>query len=55
VAALQSVRLPETGEIIDFRCLVVNPIIAKAFQTKRENLIGKLVIKKFLAHIDLDL
>ncbi|MFM2063362.1 MAG: hypothetical protein RLZZ507_3032 [Cyanobacteriota bacterium] len=55
IAALQAVRNPATGDIEDFRCLVVNPVIAKVFQRSREELIGKLVLKKFLASIDSEL
>lgn len=55
IAALQSVRDSQTGEIEDFRCLVVNPVIAKAFNRSREDLIGKMVLKKFLYRLDADL
>lgn len=55
IAALQAVRDTHTGDISDFRCLVVNPVISKAFDTNREDLIGKLVIKKFLKHLQSDL
>ncbi|MEG3974500.1 diguanylate cyclase [Microcoleus sp. herbarium8] len=55
IAAMQAVRNPETGEIEDFRCLVVNPVIARAFKRSREEMIGKLVLKKFLNNIDLEL
>lgn len=55
IAALQSVRDPQTGDICDFRCLVVNPVISKAFDSNREDLIGKLVIKKFLKRLQSDL
>jgi two-component system cell cycle response regulator len=48
IAALQAVRDPITGEIEDFRCLVVNPIIARIFCRNREDLIGRLVLRKFL-------
>ncbi len=48
IAALQAVRDPLTGEIMDFRCLVVNPVIAKTLCRNREDLIGRLVLKKFL-------
>jgi DNA-binding response OmpR family regulator len=48
VAAMQGVRDPNTGDIIDFRCLVVNPVIARFFDRNREDLIGKLVLRKFL-------
>jgi diguanylate cyclase (GGDEF)-like protein len=52
IAALQSVRASQTGEIEDFRCLVVNPVIAQAFNRSREELIGKLVLKRFLKRIN---
>jgi two-component system, cell cycle response regulator len=52
IAALQAVRAPQTGEIEDFRCLVVNPVIAQAFNRSREELIGKLVLKRFLQRIN---
>jgi CheY-like chemotaxis protein len=48
IAAVQSIRDPLTSEIIDFRCLVVNPVIAKFFARSREDLIGKLVFRKFI-------
>lgn len=51
IAALQAVRNPATGDIEDFRCLVVNPVIARVFERSREEMIGKLVLKKFLTHI----
>lgn len=52
IAAMQAVRNTETGEIEDFRCLVVNPQISRAFKRSREEMIGKLVLKKFLTNID---
>jgi len=52
IAALQAVRASQTGEIEDFRCLVVNPVIAQAFNRSREELIGKLVLKRFLQRIN---
>lgn len=55
IAAMQAVRNTETGEIEDFRCLVVNPVIARAFKRCREEMIGKLVLKKFLNNIDPEL
>ncbi len=55
IAALQAVRNPETGNIEDFRCLVVNPVIAKVFERSREEMIGKLVLKKFLTKIQPEL
>lgn len=48
IAAVQAVRDPTTGEIIDFRCLVLNPIVSKIFDRGREDLIGKLVLRRFL-------
>ncbi|HIK04044.1 MAG TPA: diguanylate cyclase [Trichormus sp. M33_DOE_039] len=52
IAAMQAVRNPITGEIDDFACLVVNPIIAKAFNSNREDMMGKLLLKRFLANLD---
>lgn len=55
IAAMQAVRNPITGDIEDFRCLVVNPVIARVFERRREDLIGKLVLKKFLSNIEPEL
>ncbi|MBD2151272.1 diguanylate cyclase [Pseudanabaena sp. FACHB-1277] len=52
IAAMQAVRDPATGEIEDFRCLVVNPIISKMLGRNRDDLIGKLVFRRFIEHID---
>ncbi len=52
VGAMQAVRDPTTGDIQDFRCLVVNPVIARAFGDRREDAIGKLVLKKLLSRLD---
>ncbi|MEA5508825.1 response regulator [Crocosphaera sp. UHCC 0190] len=54
VAALQSVR-NVTGEIGDFRCLLVNPIISQCLGIKKEDLMGKLMLKRFLHKLDSDL
>jgi diguanylate cyclase (GGDEF)-like protein/PAS domain S-box-containing protein len=54
IAALQAERDLQTGYINDFRCLVVNPVIAKVFKHSREELIGKKVFKKFIRRIDED-
>ncbi len=43
IAAMQAVRDPITGNIEDFRCLVVNPIISRVLNRSREELIGKFV------------
>jgi len=51
IAALQAVRDLQ-GHIADFRCLLVNPVIAKVFNRSREDLIGKLVFKKFIHRIN---
>ena len=55
IAAMQAIRAPETGNIEDFRCLVVNPVIARAFATSREEMIGKLVLKRFLGRVEPEL
>lgn len=52
IAAMQAVRDPATGAIEDFRCLVVNPIISKMLGRNRDDLIGKLVFRRFIEHID---
>ncbi|MBN3960212.1 diguanylate cyclase [Nostoc sp. NMS8] len=48
IAAMQAVRNLATGDIEDFHCLVVNPVVARAFGRNREEMIGKLTLKKFL-------
>lgn len=55
IAAMQAVRDPETGNIEDFRCLVVNPVIARAFNCNCEDLIGKLALKQILSQIQPEL
>jgi two-component system, NtrC family, sensor kinase len=52
IAAMQAVRKPTTGDIEDFRCLVVNPVISRTFGRTREDMSGKLVLKKILSNID---
>ncbi len=49
IAAMQAVRESSTGNIKDFRCLVVNPIIEKILEKNCEEIIGKLLLKRFLA------
>ncbi|MEH1783501.1 MAG: diguanylate cyclase [Nostoc sp.] len=51
IAAMQAVRNPATGDIEDFRCLVINPVIARAFGSNREEMIGKSILKKFLTSL----
>lgn len=48
IAAMQTVRNLITGEIEDFRYLVVNPVFAKLLGKKREDLTSKFVEKKLL-------
>lgn len=55
IATLQAVRNPKTGDIEDFRCLVINPILSRVIGRKQEDLIGKLIVKKFLHSIDPEL
>lgn len=47
IAALQAVRSIQ-GEIADFRCILVNPVIANSLGHKKEDLIGKIMLKRFL-------
>src|SRR5919199_1953864 len=48
IAAMQAVRNLITGEIEDFRYLLVNPVFAKLLGKKREELTSKPVQKKLL-------
>ena len=48
IAAMQAVRDMVTGEISDFRYLLVNPVFAKLLGKKREELTSKSVEKKLL-------
>lgn len=50
VAALQALRAIN-GEIVDFRCILVNPVIATALGQNKEDLVGKIMLKKFLRKI----
>ncbi|WP_041430820.1 diguanylate cyclase domain-containing protein [Synechococcus sp. PCC 6312] len=52
IAAMQAVRDPATGDIGDFRCLVVNPVIARILNRDRNELVGKMGFRKFLTHFD---
>ena len=52
IAALQAIRDPQTGNIEDFRCLVINPILARAFHKNREDFMGKIVFKRILQRFD---
>lgn len=55
IAALEALREPQTGEIKDFRCLVVNPILAKVFDRTREDMIGKVILRRLLNRIQPEL
>ncbi len=55
VAAMEAVRDRTTGDIEDFRCLVANPVIARSLGNRREDTIGKLVLKKLLNRLDPEL
>ena len=55
IAALQAVRHSQTGEIEDFRCVVINPVLANVFSHSCEELIGNLVFKKFIQPINADI
>ena len=48
ISSMQSIRDPDTNKIIDFRCLVANSVMAKIFDCSSEDLIGELVLEKFL-------
>ncbi|MGD1808631.1 diguanylate cyclase [Dapis sp. BLCC M126] len=55
IAALEAVRNPKTSKIESFRCLVINPILAKVFYQNVENLTGKLISQKLINQIDTNL
>lgn len=48
ILAIQAVRDMITKEIIDFKCLVINPVFVKLLGQKREDLMGKIVPQKIL-------
>ncbi|MEA5419425.1 diguanylate cyclase [Spirulina sp. CCNP1310] len=52
IAAMQAHRNNLTGDIEDFRCLVVNPVIAQLLGHRKEELTGKTVLKQFLSRIE---
>jgi diguanylate cyclase (GGDEF)-like protein len=54
IAALQSVR-KVTGEIVDFRCLLINPIMAEALGIAKDKIMGKPMLKRLLYKLKLDL
>lgn len=51
IAAMQAVRNPLTGDIQDFRCLAVNPIISRVIKRNHEDLIGKCVLRRLLKNL----
>jgi CheY-like chemotaxis protein len=51
IAAVQAVRDPITEEVNDFHGLVVNPVFAKFFGQKREQIMGKSTLKNFFDHV----
>ncbi|MGL5131083.1 MAG: response regulator, partial [Planktothrix sp.] len=55
IAALEALREPQTGEIKDFRCLVVNPILARVFDRTREDMMGKVILRRLLNRIQPEL
>lgn len=55
IAAMQAVRDLNTGKIKDFRCIVVNPVISETLRTNKEDLIGKVLLRKYLKKIDINL
>ncbi|NEO87192.1 MAG: diguanylate cyclase [Spirulina sp. SIO3F2] len=52
IAAMQAVRESSSGEIRDFRCVVANPVIAHLVGQRKEDLLGKLMVRKFLNRVD---
>ncbi len=55
IAALEAVREAKTGLIQDFRCLVVNPILAQFFNLDADDLSGKIIFRRFINKINHDL
>lgn len=51
IAALQAVR-DDQGQIADFRCVVINPILARKINYQKTKIIGKLFLRKFLHKIN---
>ncbi|MEQ8963658.1 MAG: response regulator, partial [Coleofasciculus sp. C2-GNP5-27] len=52
IAAMQAIREPTTGEIMDFQCLVVNRVMAQFLNCKKEYWSGKFSFKKFIDQHD---
>lgn len=52
IIALEALRDKNNGKIIDFRCLIVNPIIARAFGKNKSDLVGKIGIKQIFNKVN---
>lgn len=52
IVALEAIREPISREVIDFRCLAINPVIAKVLQKSCEEITNKLVLRKLLYRIN---
>ncbi len=52
IATLEAVRKPRTGNIEDFRCLIVNPIMVEIFHQQSQDLTSKFVFKRFINKVE---
>lgn len=52
ISALEAIRDLKTGKILDFRCLLVNPVISQVFGKEADDLTGKVFVKKLLNKLD---
>jgi diguanylate cyclase (GGDEF)-like protein/PAS domain S-box-containing protein len=52
IAAIETIRDAVTGNIINFRCLMINQVICQALGVKLEELIDKPIVKEFLDQIN---
>ncbi|WP_017302877.1 diguanylate cyclase domain-containing protein [Spirulina subsalsa] len=52
ITALEAIRDPKTGKIEDFRCLLVNPVIAKILDRPTDQLIGKVLFRRIMSKIN---
>lgn len=55
IAGLEAIRNPKTGEISDFRCLFVNPVMASLLNREPEDLQGKFIVRKLINKLKLNL
>jgi PAS domain S-box-containing protein len=51
IASTQAIRNQQTGKIEQFRCLVINPVIAQIVGGNQEELTGQIVNRRFLNNI----